>query len=85
MDMVGHQAMGPDLCAGAPRRRRDQAAVKLIILGAEEHRLAAMTTLGDMMRQARHHHARDPGDAPASISSSSKYRRPAPLSCKLST
>jgi len=33
-------------------------AAKLIILGAEEHRLAAITTLGDMMRQARNNHAR---------------------------
>ena len=81
MDMIGHQATGPNLCAGAPRRRRDQAAVKLMILGAEEHRLAAITTLGDMMRQ---NHAGAPGQALASISPSSKNCGPAPLSCKLS-
>jgi hypothetical protein len=47
MDMIGHQAMGPDLCAGGLRRRRDQAPVKLIILGSEEHRLAVISTLGE--------------------------------------
>jgi hypothetical protein len=31
-------------------RRRDQTAVELIILGPEEHRLATIAALGDMMR-----------------------------------
>jgi hypothetical protein len=45
--MIGHQTIGPNLCAGGPRRHRDQTAVKLIILGSEEHRLAVITTLGE--------------------------------------
>jgi hypothetical protein len=82
--MIGHQTIGPNLCAGGLRRHRDQTAVKLIVLGSEEHRLAAITTLADMMRQARHNHARDPGRALASLSPSSKNCRPVPLSYKLS-
>jgi hypothetical protein len=56
--MIGHQTIGPNLCAGGLRRHRDQTAVKLIILGSEEHRLAAITTLADMMRQAAQPRAR---------------------------
>jgi hypothetical protein len=53
VDMIGHQAISPDLRIGATRRRRDQTAVKPIILGPEEHRLAAIAALGDMVRIAR--------------------------------
>jgi hypothetical protein len=61
MDMIGHQAMSPDLRAGTPRRRRDQRTVQLIIPGPEEHRLAMIAALRDMMWQARHNYARNPG------------------------
>jgi hypothetical protein len=76
MDMIGHQAINPDLRAGATRRRRDQTAVKPIILGPEEHRLAAIAALGDMVRQARHNHARHPGHALASYSPATANYRP---------
>jgi hypothetical protein len=66
--MIGHQTISPDLRIGAARRRRDQTAVEPIILGSEEHRLAAIAALGDMMRQARHNHARNPRHAVASNS-----------------
>jgi len=50
MDMIGHQAISPDLRIGATCRRRDQTAVEPIILGPEKHRLATIAAPGDMMR-----------------------------------
>ena len=58
--MVRQQAIGPDLGAGAPRRLADQTTVEPIIRGAKEHRLAPIAALGDVVRQARHHHPSDP-------------------------
>src|SRR5437868_5648780 len=75
--MIGHQAISPDLRTGATRRRRDQTAVKPIILGSEEHWLAAIAALGDMMRQARHNHARNPSHSLASNLPGSANCRPA--------
>jgi hypothetical protein len=37
-------------------------------VGLEKHGLAPVTALGDMVGQARHHNARDPGHADASCS-----------------
>jgi len=51
--MIGHQAISPDLRIRAPHRRRDQTAVKPVILGPEERRHAAIAAVGDMVRQAR--------------------------------
>jgi hypothetical protein len=81
--MVGHQAISPDPSVRASRRRGDQAAVKAVILGPEEHRRTAIAALSDVMRQTRHNYAGDPRHALAPI-------RPfqiigwRPLSCKLS-
>jgi hypothetical protein len=80
---LGHQAISPDFRTGAARRGRDHTAVKLIILGAEEHRLTAIAALGDMMRQTRHDHARNPGHASASNSPAAGNCRPTVLSYKL--
>src|SRR6266436_1787180 len=66
VDLIGHQAMSPDLRIDATCRRRDQTAVEPIILGSEEHRLTAIAALGNMMRQARQHHARHSSHAHAS-------------------
>jgi hypothetical protein len=59
--MIGHQTISPDLSSRAARSRRDQAAVKPIILGREKHRLAAIAALGDMVRQAGHNDTCNPG------------------------
>jgi hypothetical protein len=67
VDAIGHQAIGPD-CTGAPRCRGDQSPIKAIVVGLEKHRLAPITALADMVRQARHNNARDPGHACASFS-----------------
>ena len=56
--MIGHQAIGPDCGTGAPRRG-DQSPIEAIVVGLEKHRLAPITALRDMVRQVRHHNARD--------------------------
>jgi hypothetical protein len=61
--MIGHQAIGPDCCADAARCRGDQSPIEAIVVGLEKHRLAPITALGDMVGQARHNNARDPGHA----------------------
>jgi hypothetical protein len=63
VDVIGHQTIGPDCCAGAPRRRGDQLPVEAIVVGLEKDGLAPIAALGDMVRQARHHNACDPGHA----------------------
>jgi len=68
VDVIGHQAIGPDCCAGAPRRHGDQSPIKAIVVGLEKHRLAPIAALGDMMGQVRHNNARDPGHACTSFS-----------------
>jgi hypothetical protein len=49
VDVTGHQAIGPDRCAGAPSRWGDQTAVKAIVVGLEKRRLAPIAALGDMV------------------------------------
>lgn len=46
--MIGHQAVGPDGGTGAPRCRGDETAIKAIIVGRENHRLAPIAALGNM-------------------------------------
>ncbi|HXC27535.1 MAG TPA: hypothetical protein VNV38_06215 [Stellaceae bacterium] len=50
-----------------PARRGDQTPIKAIIVGRENHRLAPIAALGDMVGQVRHKNARDPGHADASF------------------
>jgi hypothetical protein len=45
-------------------------AIGAIVVGLEKRGLAPITALGDMVRQARHNNARDPGHACASFSRS---------------
>ena len=68
VDVIGQQAIGPDCCAGAPRRRGDQPAIEAIVVGLEKHGLTPITALGDMVGQVRHNNPRDPGHARASFS-----------------
>jgi hypothetical protein len=44
-------------------RRGGQPAIGAIVVGLEKHKLAPITALGDMVGQARHNNARDPGHA----------------------
>ena len=68
VDVIGHQAIGPDWGAGASRCRGDQAPIEAIVVGLEKHRLAPITALGDIVRQVRHNNARDLRDTCASFS-----------------
>jgi len=63
VDVIGHQTIGSDWYAGAARRRGGQPAIGAIVVGLEKHGLAPITALGDMVGQARHNNARDPGHA----------------------
>jgi hypothetical protein len=67
VDVIGHRAIGPHCCTGAPRRRGDQTPVAAIVVGLEKHGLKPITALGDMVGQVRHNSARDPGHACASF------------------
>ena len=59
MHVIGHQAVGPDVRPGAPRRLREQIAVELIIAVFEEGLLAAVAALGHVVRQAGQNEARE--------------------------
>jgi hypothetical protein len=54
VDMVGHQAVRPDLNVVDAARLRHQFQVRLIILIAKERWLAAISPLGEVVRQARY-------------------------------
>jgi hypothetical protein len=53
VDVVGHQAVGPDLHVAPPRLRGEQVAVDLLFAVLKEDRLAPVAPLGDVMRQSR--------------------------------
>jgi hypothetical protein len=59
VDVIGHQAIGPNCCAGAPRCRGDQSSIETVVVGLEKHRLAPITALRDMVGQVRHNNTRD--------------------------
>ena len=53
VDMVGHEAPGPDRRAGLQAVTAQEPEVGAIVVEREEDRLAAAAALGDMMRNAR--------------------------------
>ncbi len=57
--MDGHQTPGPDRHARRPAGLSEQVAIVLIVTVLEERTLAAVATLGDMVRQARNDDARE--------------------------
>jgi hypothetical protein len=80
VDVVGHEAIG---AAGHPRlaqRRGHEGAIGAVILLGEKGLLPLVAALGDVMRQARHHHARAISHGPKRLtppaSLSIKYRVP---------
>ena len=52
VDVVGHQAPGPDRDPCGPGVLGEERLVEEVVVRAEEGRLAAIATLGDMVRQA---------------------------------
>jgi hypothetical protein len=59
VNMVGHQAIGPDLHGTLPAPLRHERDVGLVILICEEGRQSAVAPLGDMMGDAGSHDACD--------------------------
>src|SRR5207248_11141585 len=80
------QARHPAFAARQAPHCGDKAAIEAIVVGLEKHRLAPIAALGDVMRQARHNHSRNPGHALTSTSlrPPPADRKRAALSCKLS-
>lgn len=63
MDMVGHQAVGPDRRAGALRFLLQNAQVASVVRLAKEHALALKAAMGHVMGMARCNQARGAGQA----------------------
>nr|WP_228765684.1 hypothetical protein [Sphingopyxis solisilvae] len=63
MDMVGHQAIGPDLGLRPPRRLGEEIKIDLVVAVLEEGPLAPVAALGNMVRNAREDEARKAGHA----------------------
>src|SRR5271170_6540136 len=61
MDMVRHQHVGPDRHGGLISSFTQQVAIEPIIVIAEEHALAPIAALRDVMRQVRNDVAGDAG------------------------
>ena len=61
MDVVRHQAIGPDRDALLAALARQQVAVEFIVLVAKEHPLAPIAALRHMMGKARDNKAADAG------------------------
>lgn len=61
VDMVGHQAIGPDRHARLPRGLRQQIEIQRIIVIFKKRPLPPVTTLRDVMRDARQDEARKAG------------------------
>jgi len=61
VDMVGHQAIAPDLDMRPPAGFGRQVQIELIIPTLEEHLLAAVAALGHMVGDAGQDEARKTG------------------------
>ena len=61
VNMVGHQAMGPNLDTELLRLLREEIAVDVLIAVLEEHRLAPIAARCHMMRQTGSNDARETG------------------------
>jgi hypothetical protein len=59
MDVVRHQAIGPDLHRRLAAALGQEVAIELVVRRLEEHRLAAVAALGHVMREARNDDAAD--------------------------
>jgi hypothetical protein len=53
MDMVWHQAPGPDRSAALPAEAPQEGEVEGVVVFAEEDALAAIAALGDVVGQSR--------------------------------
>ena len=65
MDVVGHQAIGPDGDALLAALARQEVAIEFVVLVGEKHPLAPIAALRHMMRKAGDNEAGDAGHAGA--------------------
>ena len=65
VDMVGHQAIAPDLDMRPPCGVGEQIEIELVIAILEKGLLAAIAALGDVVRDAGEDEAREAGHLPA--------------------
>ena len=63
VDVVGHEAIGPDLDTPAPDLFRQKIAVDLLVAVLKENRLAPVSTLGDVVGQSGNNDASETGHA----------------------
>ena len=63
LDVVGHQAVRPNLQAPARALLLQQVQIGPVLFRAEEHRLPAIAALGDMLGQVGHRNTRQPRHA----------------------
>jgi hypothetical protein len=55
MDMIGHQAIRPDLCPGLVGRLAEQVAVERVVDILEKGLAASIAALGDVVRHPGDH------------------------------
>jgi len=72
MDVVGHQAIGPDFAAGTARSVGQEVAIQRIIGVFEERLLTAVAALGHVIGRAGDDDAREPGHASLQIRASAR-------------
>ena len=58
MNVIGHQAIGPDLDRCPTAALGEDVAIERVIVWFEEDALAAIAALGHMMRKPGNDHAR---------------------------
>ena len=66
VNVVGHQAVSPDLGPAPPRRRADQIQIGPVVVITEEDLFAAVAPLGDVVSQVRNDDTGQAGHAPTS-------------------
>jgi hypothetical protein len=64
MDVIGHEAIRPDLDAASVAPLGDERHVEEVVVVAEEGLLSAVSTLRDVMRKIRDDGARETRHAP---------------------
>lgn len=60
VDVIGHQAVGPDLDPALPARLGHQVEIRDVVLVAEKRLLPTVPPLGNVMRITRYNHSCNP-------------------------
>ena len=81
MDVIGHQAVGPDLRTRPASRVREQVAVERVVTVLEKRLLAAVAALGHVIRIAGQHEARKTSHAATIVVCVAGGGQPAPVWC----